>query len=144
MLLEHLYHKPLIDPDELYKELISYKEMVEPYVCNVSLYLYNANQGRKEHPAGRAAWIIEGSGSRHLPDGYIFFNTAAYGAIGAGIPPMRSNRSLRSAKHIPVRLEQVLLLSEIFGDEAEELRNRGGDGGEYGGNYRSPETCWMV
>ena len=23
-------------------------------------------------------------------------------------------------------------MSEIFGDEAEELRNRGGDGGEYG------------
>ena len=42
VLLEHLYHKPLIDPEELYKELMGYKEMVEPYVCDVSLYLHNA------------------------------------------------------------------------------------------------------
>lgn len=42
VLLEHLYHKPLIDPDELYKELVSYRDMVAPYVCDVSLFLHNA------------------------------------------------------------------------------------------------------
>ena len=42
ILLEHLYHKPQINPDDLYKELKEYKEMIEPYVCDVSLYLYNA------------------------------------------------------------------------------------------------------
>ena len=39
VMLEHLYHKPLINPDDLYNELMEYKEMVAPYVCNVSLYL---------------------------------------------------------------------------------------------------------
>ena len=42
VMLEHLYHKPLINPDDLYNELMEYKEMVAPYVCNVSLYLNEA------------------------------------------------------------------------------------------------------
>ena len=48
VLLEHLYHKPLIDPDELLKELLEYKEMVAPYVCDVSLFLHNALKEGKE------------------------------------------------------------------------------------------------
>ena len=47
-MLEHLYHKPLIDPDELLKELLEYKEMVAPYVCDVSLFLHNALKEGKE------------------------------------------------------------------------------------------------
>ena len=121
VLLEHLYHKPLIDPDELYNELMSYKEMVEPYVCNVSLYLYNAIKEGKNI-------LLEGQlGSLKDPDHGIYpmvtssSTLAAYGAIGAGIPPYeikqiitvskayssarrtRSNRSSRSARHIPAQ-----------------------------------------
>ena len=51
VLLEHLYHKPLIDPDELYKELVSYRDMVAPYVCDVSLFLNNVlKKGKKKPP----------------------------------------------------------------------------------------------
>ena len=39
VLLEHLYHKPLLNVDEIFAELMEYKKMVEPYVCDVSLYL---------------------------------------------------------------------------------------------------------
>ena len=46
--LEHLYHKPLLDPDELLETLHQYKEMVEPYVCDVSTYLWNAIKEGKE------------------------------------------------------------------------------------------------
>ena len=42
VLLEHLYHKPLMDVDDIYNTLMEYKEMVEPYVCNVSAYLDKA------------------------------------------------------------------------------------------------------
>ena len=48
VLLKHLYHKPEIDPDELYDELQEYKKMVEPYVCDVSLFLHNAVKEGKE------------------------------------------------------------------------------------------------
>ena len=48
VLLKHLYHKPEIDANELYEELQEYKKMIEPYVCDVSLYLYNALKEGKE------------------------------------------------------------------------------------------------
>ena len=87
VLLEHLYHKPLIDPEELYKELVSYREMVEPYVCNVSAYLDQAIKEGKEI-------LLEGQlGTLKDPDHGIYpmvtssSTLAAYGAIGAGIPP---------------------------------------------------------
>ena len=44
IMLEHLYHKPLLDPEELMKELKGYREMVEPYVCDTSAYLWQAIQ----------------------------------------------------------------------------------------------------
>ena len=36
VVLENLYHKPALDEDKLYEELMEYKKMVEPYVCDVS------------------------------------------------------------------------------------------------------------
>ena len=87
ILLEHLYHKPAIHPDDLYEELMGYKEMVAPYVCDVSLFL---NKALKE---GKSI-LLEGQlGSLKDPDHGIYpmvtssSTLAAYGAIGAGIPP---------------------------------------------------------
>lgn len=87
VILEHLYHKPLINPDDLYKELTEYRDMVAPFVCDVSLYLHNAIKEGKEI-------LLEGQlGSLKDPDHGIYpmvtssSTLAAYGAIGAGIPP---------------------------------------------------------
>ena len=87
ILLEHLYHKPLIDADELYNTLMEYKEMVAPYVCNVSAYLDKAIKEGKNI-------LLEGQlGTLKDPDHGIYpmvtssSTLAAYGAIGAGIPP---------------------------------------------------------
>ena len=80
VLLEHLYHKPLLNPDDLYNELMEYKKMVEPYVCNVSLFLHNAIKEGKNI-------LLEGQlGSLKDPDHGIYnglsSSLAAYGAIG--------------------------------------------------------------
>ena len=75
VLLEHLYHKPLLDPDEIYAELMKYKEMVAPYVGDVSLFLWNAIKDGQTDPSRRTAWIPQGPGSRNLPNGYIIFHT---------------------------------------------------------------------
>ena len=72
VLLEHLYHKPLIDPEELYKELVSYREMVEPYVCNVSAYLDQAiKEGKEILLEGQLGTLKDPD----LSDGYFFFHT---------------------------------------------------------------------
>lgn len=102
-MLEHLYHKPLINPDDLYKELMEYKEMVAPYVCNVSLYLNEALKEGKEI-------LLEGQlGTLKDPDHGIYpmvtssSTLATYGAIGAGIRRMRLNRSLQYVKPTQVQ-----------------------------------------
>ena len=138
VLLEHLYHKPLLDPKELYDELVTYREMIRPYVCDVSAYLHNAiKEGKKI--------LLEGQlGSLKDPDHGIYpmvtssSTLAAYGAIGAGIPPYEIKDITTVVKAYSSAVGAGALVSEIFGDEAEELRNRGGDGGEYGATTGRP------
>ena len=138
VLLEHLYHKPLLDPKELFDELIRYRELIEPYVCDVSSYLYNAlKEGKKI--------LLEGQlGSLKDPDHGIYpmvtssSTLAAYGAIGAGIAPYEIKNITTVVKAYSSAVGAGAFVSEIFGEEAEELRHRGGDGGEYGATTGRP------
>lgn len=138
VLLEHLYHKPLLDADELFKELVSYREMVAPYVCDVSAYLWQAIKDGKEI-------LLEGQlGSLKDPDHGIYpmvtssSTLAAYGAIGAGLPPYEIKKIVTVCKAYSSAVGAGAFVSEIFGDEADELRRRGGDGGEYGATTGRP------
>ena len=138
ILLEHLYHKPLIDADELYNTLMEYKEMVAPYVCNVSAYLDKAIKEGKNI-------LLEGQlGTLKDPDHGIYpmvtssSTLAAYGAIGAGIPPSEIKKVVTVCKAYSSAVGAGAFVSEIFGDEAQELRVRGGDGGEFGATTGRP------
>ena len=136
--LEHLYHKPLLNPDELLETLHQYKEMVEPYVCDVSTYLWNAIKEGKEI-------LLEGQlGTLKDPDHGIYpmvtssSTLAAYGAIGPGIPPYEIKKIITVCKAYSSAVGAGAFVSEIFGDEADELRRRGGDGGEFGATTGRP------
>ena len=138
ILLEHLYHKPLIDADELYNTLMEYKEMVAPYVCNVSAYLDKAIKEGKNI-------LLEGQlGTLKDPDHGIYpmvtssSTLAAYGAIGAGIPPYEIKKVVTVCKAYSSAVGAGAFVSEIFGDVAQELRVRGGDGGEFGATTGRP------
>ena len=138
VLLEHLYHKPLLNPEEVYEALISYRDMVAPYVCDVSRFL---NEALKD---GKTV-LLEGQlGSLKDPDHGIYpmvtssSTLAAYGAIGAGIPPYEIKDIITVVKAYSSAVGAGAFVSEIFGDEAEELRKRGGDHGEYGATTGRP------
>ena len=138
ILLEHLYHKPLIDTDELYNTLMEYKEMIAPYVCNVTAYLDKAIKEGKNI-------LLEGQlGTLKDPDHGIYpmvtssSTLAAYGAIGAGIPPYEIKKVVTVCKAYSSAVGAGAFVSEIFGDEAQELRVRGGDGGEFGATTGRP------
>lgn len=138
VLLEHLYHKPLLHAGELFDTLMGYREMVEPYVCDTALYLYNALKDGKEI-------LLEGQlGSLKDTDHGIYpmvtssSTLAAYGAIGAGLPPYEIRKIVTVCKAYSSAVGAGAFVSEIFGDEADELRRRGGDGGEYGATTGRP------
>ena len=138
VLLEHLYHKPLLDPEKLFEEMMEYKKMVEPYVCDVSLYLWNALKEGKEV-------LLEGQlGSLKDPDHGIYpmvtssSTLAGYGAVGAGLPPYEIKEIVTVCKAYSSAVGAGAFVSEIFGEEADELRKRGGDGGEFGATTGRP------
>ncbi|HIT90715.1 MAG TPA: adenylosuccinate synthase [Candidatus Merdenecus merdavium] len=132
VILEHLYHKPLLQPDSIMKELMGYRDMISPYLVDVSLYLSDAIKKGKEI-------LLEGQlGALKDPDHGIYpmvtssSTLAAYGAIGAGIPPYEIKKIVTVCKAYSSAVGAGIFVSEIFGQEADELRNRGGDGGEFG------------
>ena len=131
IMLEHLYHKPALNPEDIMAELKSYKEMVAPYVDDVSLFLWNAIKEGKDI-------LLEGQlGTLKDPDHGIYpmvtssSTLAAFGAIGAGVPPYEIKQVITVCKAYSSAVGAGAFVSEIFGEEAYELRRRGGDGGEY-------------
>ncbi|MDR0947958.1 MAG: adenylosuccinate synthase [Lachnospiraceae bacterium] len=138
VLLEHLYHKPKLDPKELFDLLTTYKEMVEPYVCDVASYLSDARKAGKEI-------LLEGQlGTLRDVDHGIYpmvtssSTLAGFGAVGAGVPPYEIKRIVAVCKAYSSCVGAGAFVSELFGDEAQELRERGGDGGEYGAKTGRP------
>ena len=138
VILEHLYHKPLIDPAELLNTLHEYRDMIAPFVCDVSAFLDKALKEGK-------TILLEGQlGTMKDPDHGIYpmvtssSTLAAYGAIGAGIPPYEIKQIVTVSKAYSSSVGAGAFVSEIFGDEADELRRRGGDGGEFGATTGRP------
>ncbi len=138
VLIEHLYHAPALKVEDIYEELMEYRRMIEPYVCDVSSYLDKALKEGKNI-------LLEGQlGTLKDPDHGIYpmvtssSTLAAYGAIGAGIPPYEIKQIIAVCKAYSSAVGAGAFVSEIFGDEADELRNRGGDGGEYGATTGRP------
>ena len=128
----------MINPDELLATLLEYREMVEPFVCDVSKYLHDAIKEGK-------SILLEGQlGSLKDTDHGIYpmvtssSTLAAYGAIGAGIPPYEIKNITTVVKAYSSAVGAGAFVSEIFGEEADELRKRGGDGGEFGATTGRP------
>ena len=112
--------------------------MVEPYVCDTSAFLWEALKNNK-------TVLLEGQlGTMKDTDHGIYpmvtssSTLAAYGAIGAGIPPYEIKKIVAVSKAYSSAVGAGAFVSEIFGDEADELRRRGGDGGEYGATTGRP------
>ncbi|NBJ97866.1 adenylosuccinate synthase [bacterium 1xD8-48] len=138
VMLEHMYHKPLIDSKQLLETLREYKEMVEPYVCDVSAYLDKALKEGKTILLEGQLGTLKDTDHGIYPMVTSSSTLAAYGAIGAGIPPYEIKEIITVCKAYSSAVGAGAFVSEIFGDEAEELRRRGGDGGEYGATTGRP------
>ena len=138
LMLEHIYHKPLLDADELFNTLMEYAGMIKPYVIDSVAFMHNAiKEGKKI--------LLEGQlGSLKDPDFGIYPMTtssstlAGYGAVGAGIPPYEITDIITVVKAYSSAVGAGAFVSEIFGEEADELRRRGGDGGEFGATTGRP------
>ena len=143
-ILKNLYHKPEITVDEIFNKLLEYKELIKDYVIDSFDFIYNSIKNNKNI-------LLEGQlGALKDTDFGIYpmvtsSNTiAGYGSVGAGIPPYEIKEIITVVKAYSSAVGAGEFVSEIFGDEAEELRKRGGDKGEYGATTGRPRRMgWL-
>lgn len=137
-MMKHLYKKDEITVDDIMTKLAEYREAMRPYVADTFSFLYDAVKSGKKI-------LLEGQlGSLKDTDFGIYpmvtsSNTiAGYGAVGAGIPPYEIKEVVTVVKAYSSAVGAGEFVSEIFGEEADKLRNHGGDGGEYGATTGRP------
>lgn len=138
IILEHMYHKPTLNPEEVYQLLLDYKKQVDPYVCDTALYLHNAIKEGKNILLEGQLGALKDTDFGIYPMVTSSSTLAGYGAIGAGIPPYEIKSIIAVAKAYSSAVGAGEFVSEIFGEEADELRRRGGDGGEFGATTGRP------
>ncbi|QGQ98026.1 adenylosuccinate synthase [Paenibacillus psychroresistens] len=138
ILLQHLYRQAPIEVSSLLPQLLQDAEQIKPFVCNTTLILHAA-LGRDE------TILVEGQlGALRDPDHGIYpYSTssstlAAFAAVGAGLPPYAITKIVAVVKAYSSCVGAGPFVSEIAGSEADELRKRGGDAGEYGVNTGRP------
>ena len=143
--LKNLYNKPPISVDEIFNKLMEYRDALAPYVADTFTFLHDACKDGKNI-------LLEGQlGSLKDTDFGIYpmvtsSNTiAGYGAVGAGgIPPYKIKDIVTVVKAYSSAVGAGEFVSEIFGEEADELRRRGGDGGEFGATTGRPRRMgWL-
>ncbi len=139
ILLEHMYHKPLIDKKELLNTLHKYRDMIEPFVCDVSLFLFNALKEGKTVLLEGQLGTLKDTDHGIYPMVTSSSTLAGYGAVGAGVPPYEIKKIVTVVKAYSSAVGAGEFVSEILDEkEADELRRRGGDGGEYGATTGRP------
>ncbi|MBR2597652.1 MAG: adenylosuccinate synthase [Eubacteriales bacterium] len=138
-LLVNLYHKDPIDSEELLKEMLEQGKLIKPFVTNTQAYLYEALKQDKKI-------LLEGQlGTMKDPDMGIYpmvtssSTLAGYGCVGAGIPPYEIKKIVVVTKAYSSSVGGGAFVSEILDEAvAKELRDRGGDKGEYGATTGRP------
>ena len=138
LLLEHVYHKPALDVDELFEYMLKLRELVRPYVADTGKIIRQAVRDGKNI-------LLEGQlGSLKDPDFGIYpmvtssSTLAGFGAVGAGIAPYEIKEIMTVTKAYSSAVGAGEFVSEIFGEEADKMRNHGGDAGEYGATTGRP------
>ena len=138
VLLEELYHKPALNVDQVFAQLMDQRDAIAPYVADTFHFLRDALKEGK-------TILLEGQlGALKDPDYGIYpmvtssSTLAGYGAIGAGLPPYAIEDIVVVVKAYSSAVGAGAFVSEIFGDEAQEMRVRGGDAGEFGATTGRP------
>ena len=138
VLLKHLYHKPVLDPQELYDTCISYREMIKPYVADTAAFIQKAYREGKNILLEGQLGALKDTDHGIYPMVTSSSTLAAFGAVGAGLPPYAITDVITVVKAYSSSVGAGPFVSELFGEEASELRDHGGDGGEYGATTGRP------
>lgn len=138
IILKHLYREEKISIDKVAAYLGKFKERLREFVADTTILLHKALEDRKKI-------LLEGQlGALRDPDHGIYpFPTsssplAGFGTVGAGVPPYSIKKIIAVTKAYSTCVGAGPFVTELFGNEGSELRERGGDSGEYGATTGRP------
>ena len=138
VLFEHLYHQPSLSADKLVDEMLEAAQGILHFVDDTVTLIHDALSDGKHI-------LLEGQlGALRDPDHGIYpYPTsssplAGFASVGAGIPPSAIQQVLTVTKAYSSCVGTGPFVTELQDPEAQELRNRGGDAGEYGATTGRP------
>jgi adenylosuccinate synthase len=138
ILFEHLYHQPTLTVDEIVPDLLKASAQIKPFVCDTTSLFHNALAQNKRV-------VFEGQlGALRDPDHGIYpYPTsssplAGFASVGAGIPPHAIRRIIAVAKAYSSCVGAGPFVTELLGPDGDDLRDQGGDDGEYGATTGRP------
>lgn len=137
-LLKNLYCKPELYPDDIVKTLGNYAEIIEPYICDTSSFLHDSIKEKKNVLLEGQLGALKDTDHGIYPMVTSSSTLAGFASVGAGIPPYEIKDIITVVKAYSSAVGAGAFVSEIFDKEAEELRKRGGDSGEYGATTGRP------
>lgn len=122
--------------EDMLSWLDKYSEEFKNYICDTSIYLNNAvKEGKKvmfEAQLGALRDIDYGI----YPYTSSSSTIAAYAPIGAGVPNLKLTNSIGIMKAYSTCVGEGPFTAEMFGEEAEKLREAGGEYGAATGRPR--------
>lgn len=136
--LVKIYNRRAIDPEEVIADLLSYRDMLAPMVCDTSLLLHEALQAGKTvlYEAGQATMLDIDHGT------YPFVtssNATSGGAItGSGVAPQHFSRIISVVKAYTTRVGAGPFPTELFDESGEHLARVGH---EFGTTTGRPRRC---
>lgn len=124
--------------------LAEMRNRLEPYLTDCPYFMNDALKAGKNI-------MLEGQlgALRDTDNGIYPFVTssptlAGFGSVSAGIPPREISRVVAVIKAYSTCVGAGAFVGELFGSEADELRWRGGDSGEYGAKTGRPRRiAWF-
>ncbi|OMF22188.1 adenylosuccinate synthase [Paenibacillus sp. FSL H8-0548] len=138
VLLQQLYNRQPIKAIDLLPELLEQAEKLRPFVCDTSSLLHEAYRNGQ-------SILLEGQlGALRDPDHGIYpYSTssstlAGFAPVGAGLPPYAITRIIAVVKAYSSCVGAGPFVSELSGEEADQLRRLGGDAGEFGATTGRP------
>lgn len=135
LILDKVYNSKTYTVDEVMEYLEKYKTLFSPYITNTGLIIKEANENNKN-----VLFEAQLGSLRDLDYGIHPYTTSsnttvAYAPVGSGCPSAKINKVIGVVKAYSTCVGEGPFVCEMFGEEAEKLREHGF---EYGAKTGRP------
>ena len=128
-------HAP-VTVDEVMDYFETYGKPLKEYICDVGLYLHEANRAGKNIMFEAQLGALRDIDFGIYPYTSSSSTIAAYAPIGAGVPNLKLDKSIGIMKAYSTCVGEGPFTAEYFGEKAEKLRKAGGEYGAATGRPR--------